>query len=130
MFKNPSEDPEGYAIQIKESLLAMLDQHAPIKRSSRRPTPYQWQDERIDKLKRLRHFFEHQYKPLKQPSSKRIYKLSRRLTNSAIVTKHKEFYADQIQLDISGCISWKAVNSLLSKPAALTQSLFDNTALS
>ena len=40
----------------KESLLAILDQHAPIKRSSHQPTPYRWQDERIDKLTHLRRF--------------------------------------------------------------------------
>ena len=60
MFTNPCEDPERYAIQIKESLLAILDQHAPIKRSSPRPTPYQWQDEHIDKIKRLRRFNKRQ----------------------------------------------------------------------
>ena len=113
-----------------ESLLASFDQHASIKRFSPRPIPYQRQDERIDTLEPLRRYYERQYKNSKQPFSKRIYKLSYRLTNTAIVTKHKEFYADQIQSNTSGHISWKAVNSLLSKPAASTQSPFDNTALS
>ena len=130
MFTNPSEDPECYAIQIKELLLAILGQYAPIKRSLHRPTPYPWQDDHIEKLKRLRHFSERQYKHSKQPSSKRIYKLSSRLINSAIVTKHKEFHADQIQPDTFGRISWKAVDCLLSHPAALTQSLFNNNVLS
>ena len=46
------------------------------------------------------------------------------------VAKHKEFYTNQIQPDTSGRISWKAVNSLLSKPAVSTRSLFNSTAFS
>ena len=67
MFRNPSEDTERYAIHIKEPLLKILDQHAPVKRSSYQSTLYQWQDERIVKLKRLTRFYEHQYNTQTNP---------------------------------------------------------------
>ena len=73
-----------------------------------------WQDEHIDELKQRRRYFERKYRRTRSGAYKRVYKLMCRCTNSAITTRHKEHFAEKIDVSSGSKMAWKQAQKLLS----------------
>ena len=88
-----------------------------------------WQDEHITELKNTRRYFERKCRHSANNSYKRIYRFLCWTTNAAITAKHKQYYAEKLNITEGTSLPWKQAQRLLFGPAESIVSLSTDTCM-